>query len=141
MIGYTRLWKVKGADLFGAISRADEGLSLGGVAIVSFALGDFEEFGTKNFEAQRLVLGLGASVLTLDLKAGGQVSNLHCGVCRVDVLSAGAAGTGGLDVKIFGPELDIDFLGFRQYRDRHGGGVDAALGFLSRKSLFEARSK
>ena len=45
-----------------------------------------------------------------------------------DVLAAGAAGAGGLDVEVLGAELNVDFLGLGEDGDGDGGGVDAALG-------------
>ena len=47
----------------------------------------------------------------------------------VDVLTACAGGTEGVDAQILGVQLKLHFLRFGHNGDRHGGGVDAPLGF------------
>ena len=63
------------------------------------------------------------------------MSDLDGGVGRVDVLSAGSAGARGLDVEVFGPKLDINFLGFGENRDRDGRGMNTALGLRGGDAL------
>ncbi|MCY1251246.1 hypothetical protein D9M72_649820 [compost metagenome] len=64
-------------------------------------------------------------------EAGRDVGDTDGRVRRVDVLAAGTRGTHGIDADVFGANLDVDLLGFRQ----HGNGcrrrVDASarLGF------------
>ena len=128
VVGDAGLGKVVGADFFGAVAGTDLGTARGGVFLGFFLHFDFVKFGAQDFEAEGFVLGLGASVLTLHLQAGGEVGDLDSGVGGIDVLSAGASGAGGLDVEVFGLEDDVDFLRLGHDCDGAGGGVNAALG-------------
>ena len=51
----------------------------------------------------------------------------HSGVCRVHRLAAGAGGAERVDAQVFGFDLDIDVLGFRENSDGDGRGVDPSL--------------
>lgn len=51
MIGDAGLRKIVGANLLLTVSRSHERLALGRVAILCFALRDFEELGAENLEA------------------------------------------------------------------------------------------
>ena len=67
---------------------------------------------------------LGTFHLTGDHDAGGQVGDPDGTVGPVDVLSAGAAGTIGIDLQIFFIDFDIEiFIEFRKSIGRSERGV------------------
>ena len=82
-----------------------------------------------------LIFMLAALLLHRDHDAGGQVRNAHGGFGFVDMLAAGAGGAIDIDAQIAFVDLHVDFLDFRQDRDRYGAGVDAALGFRGGDAL------
>src|SRR5262245_34842043 len=60
----------------------------------------------------------------------------HRGVGLVDVLATGAGSAEGVDAQLRGIEHDVaDRARLRQYRDRAGGSVDAALSLRLRNAL------
>ena len=87
-----------------AIGRA-LGVRRGARAVVEARAQDRHRFG--------LVLMLALLVLAGDDDAGRQMGDAHCGIGRVDMLSARALRTVGVDPQIGGIDVDIDLLGFR----------------------------
>src|SRR5206468_6340688 len=79
---------------------------------------------------------LRAVVLALDDDTGGQVRDAHRGIGLVYVLSAGAGRAERVDAQFRRIDRDIgDRIGFRQYRDRAGRGMDTTLRFGGRHAL------
>ena len=57
------------------------------------------------------------------------MGDAHGRIGGIDGLAAGTGGAEGVDADVFGVDLDLDFVGFGQYGDRDGGGMNAALLF------------
>jgi hypothetical protein len=57
-------------------------------------------------------------------------------VGRIDALTTGAACAHHVDAQFLVLDIDVDFFRLGHHRDRHGRGMDAALGFGCRNALY-----
>src|SRR4051812_3925639 len=128
VVGDAALREVVGADLRRAVARAD--LRLAHARALRFLLGDprVEQSRAQHLHRLELVLELRLLVLLADDDAARDVRDAHRGVGRVDALPARPRGAEDVDPEVLVLDPDVDLLGLRQYGDRGGRGVDAALG-------------
>src|SRR5580692_968244 len=135
MVGDAVLGIVVGADFFGAVSGFDLAAAFGADGGLLFFEFHFIEAGTQNAHSLGAIFDLGFFVLLRDDETGGQVSDTHGGVRRIDGLAAGAGRAEGVDAQILGFDFNVDFVGFGENGDGSSGGVDAALRFGGRDAL------
>ena len=76
--------------------------------------------GAQHLHADFAVLDLGALLLRLHHRVGGDVRDAHGRVGRVDALAARAGRAVRIDAQVLGLNLDVDLVGLGQHRD--GGG-------------------
>ena len=76
-----------------------------GAAFLQF---QFVQLCLQLFHALVAILVLAAITLALHHNAGWHVGDSHRGICAVDVLATGTAGTIGVDAQIRGIDVDFD---------------------------------
>ena len=135
MIGYPPLRKVVGADALVAVAGADLGTAIRRDGRGLFLLFLLQQAGTQHPHRLVFVFELAALILAFHHHAGGQVGDADGGFGFVDVLSARAAGTKGVNLQIGGIDVHIHLVRFGQHRHRGGGGVHPPAGFGFRHPL------
>jgi hypothetical protein len=126
---------IVGSDFGTPVARTHQRFAVFGNGLVPFGASRIPDSGAQDLQSLIVVLVLGATVLTLDYGIGGQVGQPNTRFRFVHVLTAGTAGTKGVfaDVRIV--DLYVQFVRFRQYGNRCGGSVHAALAFRGRNAL------
>src|SRR5215469_8711291 len=129
VVGDTVLGEVIGADFFAAVAATDHLLPFLRQRLLLLLHLDLIETRAQNAHGFFAVLDLRLFVLAAHHRVGGNVGNAYRGVGRVHGLAARSGGAEGVDANVFGIDFDVDFLGFRQHRDRDRRSVHAALLF------------
>ena len=136
MVGHPSLREVVGADLFRAVSGTDLAAAKVRLFIVAPLHLQIIEFGAQERPGFRLVLQLGFLRLAVDDNAGGIMGQPHCGIGRIDALSAIAGSTHDIDADVLIRDINLDIIfHFRDHRDRTGRSMDPAPGFGHRYAL------
>src|SRR5436189_1138717 len=135
VVGHAALREVVGADLLRALARADLGTALG--CFGRLLLGQLLLVQACSQHAHRLlaVLVLGLLVLHRHHDSCRPMRDAHRRVGGVDRLAAWTGGAVDVDLQVVCVDVDVDVLGFREYRHRGGRGVDAALRLRLRHAL------
>ena len=127
MVGDAILREIVRADLFGAIARLDLAAAFGSEELVLLLLLHFVKPGAENAHGLGAILDLRFFVLLRYDKAARNVRDTHGGVRGVHGLATRAGGTERVNSQVLRLDLDVNVVGFGEYGDRGGGGMDAAL--------------
>ncbi len=129
MVGNAVLRRVVGADLLGAVARADLRQALGAFSGLLFGQHLLVQACTKNGHSSDLVLQLAFLVLRLNHQTRRKVRDAHGGVGGVNALAARAAGAEHVDAQVVFLDVDFHLVGLGEHGNGCRGGVDAALAF------------
>ena len=100
-----------------------------------FGLLQFEHAAAEDAHGFGAVFVLAFFVLAFNDDAGGEVSDADGAFGFVDFLSTGTTGAHGINLEVFGANVNFNFVGLREHGDSGGAGVDASLSFCFGDSL------
>ena len=129
MIGDAALREIVGADLCGAVARADHRAARGRFRIVRLRGIELEEAALEHAHCLFAVLYLAALILALHDEPRWDVGDPYRGRGLVDVLAARAAGAVGIHPYIIWVYHDLHVLRLGKHGDGRRARVDAPLGF------------
>ena len=135
MVGDAVFLEVVGADLLGALAGADLAAAILRDRFLLLVHLHLVEPRPQHLHRLRAILDLRLLVLLRDDDAGRNVREADRRIGRVDALAAGSARAEGVDAQILVVDLDVDFLGFGQHRDRRRRGVESSGRFGRRHAL------
>ena len=143
VVGDAALWEVVGAYLCTAVAGGDEGLAAVGNVIYILLMLFIINKGTQACERTFLILGLVASLGTLDEYLFGlagigvlpHVTQTHTGFHLVDVLSASSRRAESVPLYLALVDVHLKLVCLRQYGHGGGAGLHAAVALGDRHSL------
>jgi hypothetical protein len=127
VVGHAVLREVVGADLLGAVARADLRAARVALGRRALLLLDVVELRAQELHGHGLVLVLRLLLLAVHDEPRRDVVDAHGRVGRVDGLAARAARAHDVDLEVLGIDLDLDVLDLRHDGHRRRRGVDASL--------------